>query len=56
MEISVFTRYNECAAVYNTNRRIDGYSDTDSVFIHNRWKYGREKTPETQTGNGNSGV
>jgi len=38
VEISVFTRYNECAAVYNTNRRIDGYSDTDSVFIHNRWR------------------
>lgn len=63
MEISAFTRYNDCAVVHNHYTRWIAET-ARSLFIRKKRKktrdggnwYGREQTPEIQTRNGNSGV
>ena len=57
MEISVFTRYNECLSGLQykpQDRWIFRYRQCIYTQQMEEIKYGREKTPETQTGNGNS--
>ncbi len=62
MEISAFTRYNDCAVVHNIYQM--DCRNRASLFIRKKRKktrdggnwYGREQTPEIQTRNGNSGV
>ena len=62
MEISAVTSYNDYDAVHLCMlQRLQDITIFELTYVMDKpemeeIKYGREKTPETQTGNGNSGV